>query len=171
MRNVLPRQTISSLTCLTLMLAAGCGDSLVNGKSVDLETAFALSEAEALTLTTRVWKRQSDVRYTSFLEVAQDRSGGFLCHNDGKSVSGEFSFLEVDGEIVMTGPAGHGEGAMIVENLRFQGDNLVISGSEKGVAYAATYTPIAELPEICKRIKAGEEPSFDDYLASWDPER
>jgi hypothetical protein len=170
MRKVLSQLTIPPMACLALMLAAGCGDSLANGTSVDAQKAFALSDAEGLALTTSVWKWQTDTRYTRFLEVNQGRTGGFICNNDGKSVSGLFSFLKVDGEIVMTGPAGHGEGATVVENLRFQADNLVISGSEKGVAYASTYVPVAGLPEICKRIKAGEEPTFDEYQASWDPE-
>jgi hypothetical protein len=170
MRKVLTQLTIPALASLTLMLAAGCGDSLANGTTVDAQKAFALSDAEGLALTSSVWKRQSDTRYTSFLEIDKGRTGGFLCNNDGKSVSGAFSFLKVDGAIMMTGPAGHGEGAMVVESLRFQGDNLVISGSEKGVAYASTYVPDAGLPEICKRIKAGDEPTSDEYQASWDPE-
>jgi hypothetical protein len=163
--------TVLPLSCLTLMLAAGCGDSLANGTPVDVEKAFALSDSQALALTTSVWKKQADTRYTSFLEINQGRTGGFLCNNDGKSVSGDFSFLKVDDAIVMTGPAGHGEGAMVVENLRFEGDDLVISGSEKGVAYALTYVPISGLPAICERIKAGEKPTFEEFQASWDAEK
>lgn len=170
MEKVLTRLTILPAGCLALMLATGCGDSLANGTPVDAENAFSLSKAEAQILTAHVWKWQTTSRYTSFLEINQDRTGGFRCNNDGKSVSGRFSFLKIDGEIVMTSPAGHGQGPDVVENLRFQGDNLLISGSEKGVAYTQTYVPIPELPTICQRIKAGEEPTFEEYLASWDPE-
>jgi hypothetical protein len=171
MTKVLTQLAILPMVCLPLLLAPGCGDSLANGKPVDAEKAFALSEAEALSLTANVWKKQAQERYTSFLEINKGRSGGFLCNNDGKSVSGMFSFLEVDGDIVMTGPAGHDADVKVVENLRFEGANLVINGVEKGTAYAFTYLPIPGLPDICKRIKAGEEPTFDEYQASWDPEK
>lgn len=172
MTKVLTQLAILPMTCLTLLLAPGCGDSLANGKkSVDAEKAFALTEAEALSLITNAWKRQTESRYTDFLEIDKSRTGGFRCCNDGKSVSGSFSFMEVGGEIVMTGPAGHDADVTVVENLRFEGPNLELSGSEKGYAYTFTYLPIPELPDICKRIKAGEQPTFDEYQASWDPEK
>jgi len=170
MKKVLTQLTILPAVCLTLLLGTGCGGSSAQDESVDAESAFSLSQDEGLALTNNVWKRQAAERYSTFLEINKGRTGGFLCNNDGKSASGEFSFLKVDGQNVMTSPAGHDGSVMVVESLRFKGDNLVISGSEKGVSYTSTYAPISGLPEICKRLKAGEEPTFEEYLASWDPE-
>ncbi len=107
MTKVLTQLAILPMACLALSLAPGCGDSLANGKPIAAEKAFALTEAEALSLTTNVWKWQTESRYTAFLEIDKSRTGGFRCCNDGKSVSGRFSFMEVGGDIVMTGPAGH----------------------------------------------------------------
>lgn len=169
MTKVLTRIAILPMACLTLWLAPGCGDSLANGKPIAAEKAFALTEAEGLALTSNAWKRQTQERYTSFLEFNQDRTGGFICNNDGKSVSGQFWFLELNGEIVMKVPAGYNPDVKLLVNLQFDGNNLVISGMDKDLAYAVTYSPISELPSICKRIKAGEEPTMDEYMATWDP--
>ena len=76
------------MVCLTLMVAAGCGDSLENGKSVDVRKVFALSGPQGTALTTGAWKVAEKTRYTRFMDFNKDGTGGFDCFNDGKSNSG-----------------------------------------------------------------------------------
>jgi hypothetical protein len=157
------------MVCLALMVAAGCGDSLENGKPVDVMKVFAFSEPQGSALTTGAWRSVSQMRYKNFLEFNKAGTGGFDCNNDGKSNSGKFTFLEVDDQIMMTRPSDFHGAPDYLEGFRFEGENLVISFAEKGETFLTTYEAIPELPDICKRLKAGEKPTMEEYMASWDP--
>jgi hypothetical protein len=164
---------IVSVFALALAAMTGCGaeDSCAEkdsrsaeDNSVDLGVAFQLSDEEATALT-GVWKLETDLPYSSFLQIGADRSHGFLCNNDGKSASSAVTFVDLEGQIGMEFVTAFGEA---FEGLRYDNGSLVSFGTEKGVSYTSRYKKVPAFPAICERIKKGEVPTFEEYQASWD---
>jgi hypothetical protein len=142
-----------------LGIGCGSGGQDTGSSGVDLKKAFALSEADSAKLVHSVWEKESDTWYTTYLVINDDRTSGFLCNTDGKSVSSDVTFTKIDGRMAMSGKPGHGEGpdyVVYIDQFSLDGDKLVITGEEKGYSYTQVYRPIAELPQLCQQIRNGE---------------
>ena len=70
---------------------------------------------------------------------------------------------------MMTRPSDFRGAPDYLEGFKLEGDNLVITLTDRGETFLVTFVPIPELPDICKRLKAGEKPTMEEYMATWDP--